>query len=41
MVEILNQSILNGWQGIFPLQQDNNTKGSNKPLKVSDWDSLM
>jgi predicted phage replisome organizer len=41
MVEILNQSILNGWQGIFPFQQDNNTKGSNKSLKVSDWDSLM
>lgn len=27
-IEILNQSILNGWQGIFPLQGDRN--GANK-----------
>ena len=28
-VEILNQSILNGWQGIYPLKREENKRGQN------------
>lgn len=30
-IEILNQSVLNGWQGIFPLKESNNQNG--KPIR--------
>ena len=37
-IEILNQSIINGWQGIFPLKNQNNQKkGSGRKEVVPDW----
>lgn len=35
-VEILNQSILNGWQGLFPLKQDE--KPEKKKSTFSEWE---
>ena len=35
-IEIINQSILNGWQGIFPLNQQNNQKNVRKEV-IPDW----
>lgn len=34
-IEIINQSILNGWQGIFPLKQEQ--KKSSRKEVVPDW----
>lgn len=34
-IEILNQSIANGWQGIFELKQNGNTKGNNNSDQTS------
>ncbi len=37
-IDILNQSIINGWQGIFPLKNQNNQKkGSGRKEVVPDW----
>jgi len=33
-IEILNQSIMNSWQGIFPLKQEQNTNGYNKNVQA-------
>lgn len=30
-IEILNQSIVNGWQGVFPLKEENRKPGAAKP----------
>lgn len=40
-IEIINQSILNGWQGIFPLNQQNayNSKSTNIQNRVNKVDS--
>ena len=40
-IEIINQSILNGWQGIFPLKKDK-IQGSTRQIQgrkevVPDW----
>ena len=35
-IEILNQSIMNGWQGIFPLKNQNNQKSGRKEV-VPKW----
>jgi len=35
-IEILNQSIVNGWQGIFPLKENNQRQGSSKSSKSYD-----
>jgi hypothetical protein len=41
MIEILEQSIANGWQGIFELKQTkNNGKQTNQNINNSDLDSL-
>ena len=40
-IEILNQSILNGWQGIFPLKNDSGTgKKSSFQGRNYDFDEL-
>ena len=31
-IAILNQSIMNGWQGVFPLKQDHEKSASNNPF---------
>jgi len=41
-IEIVNQSILNGWQGIFPLSNSNNNNQSNrKPIREEVKPSWM
>lgn len=46
-VEIINQSIVNGWQGIFPLKEKtgvkgfNNTKQQAQTAKQSEHDAFM
>lgn len=35
-IEILNQSIINGWQGIFPLKGSENNAGKNQHGRFSD-----
>ena len=35
-IEIINQSILNGWQTIYPLKKDN-TKQQTRQEVVPDW----
>ena len=37
-IDILNQSILNSWQGIFEIKEDNNFNKNNK--KISDEESI-
>ena len=40
-IEILNQSILNGWQGIFPLKNDSGTgKKASFHGRNYDFDEL-
>ena len=34
-IEIINQSIVNGWQGLFPLKQDNPQPKAQKPSNSS------
>ena len=42
-IEIINQSIVNGWQGLFPLKQDNPQPKAQKPSNSSksEYNSFM
>jgi hypothetical protein len=35
-IEILNQSIMNGWQGIFPLKGSDNNVGKNQNGRLAN-----
>jgi hypothetical protein len=34
-IQILNQSIFNGWRGLFPLKEERTTTGNGKPQRKS------
>ena len=36
-IAILNQSIMNSWQGIFPLKEENTNKYDNKVMEILDY----
>lgn len=38
-IRILNQSVMNGWQGLFPLK-DECKKNSPKTPRGYDWDKV-
>ena len=38
-IEIINQSIINGWQGVFPLKDKQKAQPKQKPQ--SEYDSFM
>lgn len=37
-IEILNQSIMNSWKGIFPIKNDNNEKAFQNDYKQKEYD---
>ena len=39
-VEIINQSILNGWKGLFPLDRDKKARASPPKQEMDEWEEI-